>query len=486
MSDPNSLQDNDAPTETRIPQPAEVTATDKVPQILATIAANIIVVSAGTLLSWTSPATPMLQHQDSPFRITDHEASWVGSLLALGAAFGGPPFGMLVNMVGRKLAILALSLPVTVSWILILCTRSVAWLYVARLVSGLTLGGVVFVIPIYVAEIVEPSVRGPLSAVFQVAFNIGILYAYAVGAAGHYTLLNLTCLALPVLAVLIFVWMPEAPQYLLTKDNRAGAAKSLQWLRGKSHNVEHELQQLKEVAEKEARNRGSLKDMLTSPLAVKALVISTGLVSFQQLGGICVVLFYTETIFQAAGSSMSASLSAVIVGTVMLIMSFCIMPIMDRAGRRVLLLVSTCVDALSILVLGLYFLLKEQLHRDVTAISWLPLVCLVTYIGAYCLGIGPLPWVVMSEVLPPNVKGSAGAIVTSSCWITSFMLTNSFQTFTDYVGRYCAFLVFALHSLIAALFVYYKVPETKGISLQEIQDRLAGRKEGNINGSVSI
>lgn len=92
--------------------------------------------------------------------------------MALGAAFGGPPFGMLVNMVGRKLAILALSLPVTVSWILILCTRSVAWLYVARLASGLTLGGVSFVVPIYVAEIVEPSVRGPLSAVFQVSGRI--------------------------------------------------------------------------------------------------------------------------------------------------------------------------------------------------------------------------------------------------------------------------------------------------------------------------
>jgi facilitated trehalose transporter len=78
-----------------------------------------------------------------------------------------------------------------------------------------------------------------------VAFNIGILYAYTVGAADHYTVLNLTCLTLPVLSVLIFLWMPEAPQYLLSKDDRVGAAKSLQWLRGKSHNVEHELQQLK-------------------------------------------------------------------------------------------------------------------------------------------------------------------------------------------------------------------------------------------------
>jgi SP family facilitated glucose transporter-like MFS transporter 8 len=79
----------------------------------------------------------------------------------------------------------------------------------------------------------------------QVACNLGILYAYLVGAAGHYTVLNLTCLAVPLLSVLLFVWMPETPQYLLSKDNRAGAAKSLQWLRGKHHNVENELQQLK-------------------------------------------------------------------------------------------------------------------------------------------------------------------------------------------------------------------------------------------------
>jgi MFS family permease len=151
-----------------------------------------------------------------------------------------------------------------------------------------------------------------------------------------------------------------------------------------------------------------------------------------------------------------------------------------------LLLVSTIVDALSLLTLGVYFLLKEQLERDVSAISWLPLLCLVVYISAYCLGIGPLPWVVMSEVLPPNVKGSAGAIVASTCWITSFMLTNSFQTLVDYVGRYCAFWLFGLHSLVAALFVHYRVPETKGISLQEIQYRLAGKKRENANGSTSI
>lgn len=154
--------------------------------------------------------------------------------------------------------------------------------------------------------------------------------------------------------------------------------------------------------------------------------------------------------------------------------------------RRVLLLVSCSFGTLSLLALGLYFLLKEQLQRDVSAIGWLPLVCLIVYISTYCLGIGPLPWVVMSEVLPPNAKGCAGAIVSTVCWMTSFGLTNSFQMFIDYVGRYCAFWSFAFHAALAVAFTYYKVPETKGISLQEIQERLASTGNENVNGSAAL
>jgi SP family facilitated glucose transporter-like MFS transporter 8 len=154
--------------------------------------------------------------------------------------------------------------------------------------------------------------------------------------------------------------------------------------------------------------------------------------------------------------------------------------------RRVLLLVSCSFGMLSLLTLGLYFLLKEQLHHDVSAIGWLPLVCLIVYISTYCLGIGPLPWVVMSEVLPPNAKGWAGAIVSIVCWMTSFGLTNSFQMFIYYVGRYCIFWSFAIHAALAVAFTYYKVPETKGISLQEIQERLANPRRENINGSASL
>jgi hypothetical protein len=141
---------------------------------------------------------------------------------------------------------------------------------------------------------------------------------------------------------------------------------------------------------------------------------------------------------------------------------------------------------LSLLALGLYFLLKEQLQRDVSAIDWLPLLCLIVYISTYCVGIGPLPWVVMSEVLPANGKACAGAVVSTVCWMTSFGVTNSFQMIIDYVGRYCAFWIFAFYAALAFVFIYFKVPETKGISLQEIQQRLAGTRRENVSGSASL
>ncbi|XP_069700466.1 facilitated trehalose transporter Tret1-like [Periplaneta americana] len=483
MSPPDMLPDHEVHLGTRIPEAPVAVKSDKLPQILAAVTANMVIISAGTLLTWSSPATTLLQKEDGPFVITDQQASWVGSLLALGAMFGSLPSGILITKMGRKNAILSLALPVTLSWVLIVVTNSVVWLYVARFVAGLTLGGVSFTIPIYVAEVVEPSVRGPLASLLQVGFNLGILYAYAVGALGSYGLLNFTCLALPILFLVLFVWMPDTPQYLLSKNDRAGAAKALQWFRGKRCNVDEELQQLKEAAEENAKDKSSLKDLL-SPLAVKALVIPMGLVGAQQMGGICVLLFYTDSIFKAAGSTMSASVSSVVVGVVMLIMSICTMPLVDRAGRRILLLVSSFIEMLSLLVLGVYFLLKEQMQKDVDGISWLPLACLIIYIIVYCIGLGPLPWVVMAEVLPPKVKGNAGGIVATFCWITSFIITNTFQTFIDYAGRYIAFWFFAVNCALATVFIYFKVPETKGLTLQEIQTRLAGNRTNATNGSL--
>ncbi|XP_069693193.1 facilitated trehalose transporter Tret1-like isoform X2 [Periplaneta americana] len=437
------------------------------------ITANMIWFAAGTMLTWSSPAIPLLQRDDSPFRITDDEASWVGSLLPLGAVFGGPPFGMLVNRFGRKPTLLALALPMMVGWVLILVTHSVTYLYVARFLCGLCLGGISFSVHIYVAEISEPSVRGLLCSIAQVTCNLGILCSYAVGASGSYLALNITCLAIPVIFLLMFVWMPESPHYLISQNDVEGARKSLQWLRGKNCNIDHELQILTVVSQENATNKVSSKDAFTDAVAIKALLISVGLIIAQQMGGVSVIFFNTQGIFNATGSELSDTLSSVIVGLAMAVMAFVTTPIVDRVGRRQLLLLSSIVSMVSVFVLGLYFLLKEQLQRDVSSISWLPLASLMVFICVYCLGLGSLPWIVMSEVLPPSIKGPAGAVVATVCWMTSFLLTNTFQMFVSQAGLFAVFWFFAAACALSSTFIFFAVPETKGISLQEIQTKMS-------------
>ena len=147
-------------------------------------------------------------------------------------------------------------------------------------------------------------------------------------------------------------------------------------------------------------------------------------------------------------------------------------------------MVSSIVQMVTLLVLGLYFLLKEELQQDVENISWLPLVSLMVYIVAFCQGPGPLPFIIMSEILPPKAKGIGGAIVASFCWFLSFVLTNTFQTFIDFLGRCFVFWLFAFMCAVSVLFVYFKVPETKGISLQEIQLMLSKDTRKSANGTV--
>ncbi|XP_069698889.1 uncharacterized protein [Periplaneta americana] len=372
---------------------------------------NMIIISAGTLLTWSSPATTLLQKEDGPFVITDQQASWVGSFLALGAVFGSLPYGFLVAKVGRKIAILSVALPVTLSWVLIVATNSVVWLYVARFVAGVMLGGVSFTVPIYVAEVVEPSVRGPLASsvqVFRAAVEQGCL--------GY-----------------LLVWVSTSAFYIPT------------------------------VSALQAATRCSTSRASRCPSC-----------SLSCLYGCLTLLSICSQKTTAQGQRKLCNGSGASVTMWNKSYSY---------SRRILLMVSSFIEMLSLLVLGVYFLLKEQMQKDVDGISWLPLACLIIYIIVYCFGLGPMPWVVMAEVLPPKVKGTGGALVTSFCWIISFIITNTFQIFIDYAGRYIAFWFFAVNCALATVFIYFKVPETKGLTLQEIQTKLVGNRTNAANGS---
>lgn len=205
------------------------------------------------------------------------------------------------------------------------------------------------------------------------------------------------------------------------------------------------------------------------------MIISVGLLSFQQLSGINVVLFYSQSIFEKAGSSMDPAVATILVGIVQVLASCATPLVADRLGRKIILLFSAAGMAVGLGLLGLFFYLDHEKSPLAASLSWLPIVSLIGFVIVYCVGFGPLPWAVFGEMFPSNVKSVASSMVTSICWILGFAVTKWFSTIEIAIGSYGAFWLFGVCCVAAFLFTLILVMETKGLSLQQIQDKLNGR-----------
>lgn len=185
---------------------------------MSLVAATLATLVAGSFMSWTSPALPLLQKPGSVPYVTDEEGSWIGSLLNLGAFLGALPAGLIADRIGRKITLCALAVPLTGSWFMIAFGSSVAELFAGRFIAGTAIGAVSVVAPMYIAEIAESSIRGALGTLFQLQITTGILFSYVAGMVGDQRTLSLISSVLPVLFFVTFIWMPESPTFLLSKN----------------------------------------------------------------------------------------------------------------------------------------------------------------------------------------------------------------------------------------------------------------------------
>jgi SP family facilitated glucose transporter-like MFS transporter 8 len=182
------------------------------------VAATLAALVAGSFMSWTSPALPLLQETDSVPYVTDEEGSWVGSLLNLGAFLGALPAGLVADRIGRKLTLCLLAVPLSASWLMLGFGSSVAELFAGRFIAGVSIGAVSVTVPMYIAELAESSIRGALGTLFQLQMTLGILFGYVVGTVGDHRVLSFASCALPALFFICFVWMPESPVFLLSRN----------------------------------------------------------------------------------------------------------------------------------------------------------------------------------------------------------------------------------------------------------------------------
>ncbi|KAF6209248.1 hypothetical protein GE061_014993 [Apolygus lucorum] len=449
----------------------------KKPQYLITLAATMLVFSGGAVIGWSAPALPMLEKANStlPFQATTDESSWIGSLLAIGALIGAFPAGSLADMLGRKMAILVLSAPLLLSWGIIFFAGSAMMLFAARLIGGIGLGAICTIVPMYIAEIAEDSVRGTLCSFFQLMLCAGILYTYSIGAGATYYQIAAACSVLPVVFIVLFFRAPETPVFLLKKDRRAQAEKSLRALRGSQYNTTKELHALENELNKQGKDQSNFMQALSRREAKLAITISIGMMFCQQLSGINIVIFYASKIFIDSGSTLPPELCTILVGLAQVVSTLVSMVLIDKAGRKILLQISAASMAVCLTILGYYFMKKDR-GDDVSSIGLLPVVAVITYILLFAIGFGPIPWMMSGEVLPSDIKGVVTGIAVSLNWTLAFIVTKTFKMLTDNLGNANTYFLLAGFCVAALLFCTFVVIETKGKSLQEIQDELAGRK----------
>ncbi|CAH0401707.1 unnamed protein product [Chilo suppressalis] len=425
-------------------------------QYVAAVAAAIGAVIAGTILAWTSPALPQLipmpSQSDNTNKTTVNFVNNNGTLInslgqpadflldtkdTIGALIVALPVGYLAQKLGRKPTILLLAVPFMLNWLLIIFANGAGMLIAARFVAGLGTGGICVAAPMYIGEIAETSIRGSLGAFFQLFLTVGILFTFV--------------------------------------NRRRDAEKALRWLRGPDADLAGELEDMQKEVDNASRQRGGIGSMFTQRSTCMAFICSLGLMFFQQFSGINAVIFYTNQIFQSAGSDIPPGIATIIVGVVQTIATYISSLLIERAGRRILLLQSSIIMGICLVVLGVYFKLQEN-GLDLAAIGWLPLVCLVLFIISFSMGFGPIPWMMMAELFPVEFRGTASGISVIVNWLLVFVVTLCFPLMKDAIGIYSCFWFFAAFMVLCTFFVFFLIPETKGKTISQIQAILAGRK----------
>ncbi|KAH6766333.1 Major facilitator superfamily protein [Perilla frutescens var. hirtella] len=416
----------------------------------------------GSCIGYSSP-TQFAIREDVNLSLAEY--ALFGSILNVGAMIGAITCGTIADYIGRKGAMIVSSGFCTAGWLSIYFAQGAVLLDIGRLATGYGMGVFSYVVPVFIAEIAPKDLRGALTTTNQLMIVAGVSISFVIG-----TLLTWRALALvgivPCAVLLVGLSIiPESPRWLARQGNQKEFEASLRKLRGKDADISAEAAEIQEYIETlERLPKAKLLDLFQKRY-LSSLTIGVGLMIFQQFGGINGVSFYTSSIFETAG--FPADIGTICYAILQVIITALGAGVIDRVGRKPLLVISGAGLAVGCLLTGSSFYVKEHGIAPGAAPA-LAVSGILVYIGAFSVGMGAIPWVLMSEIFPINIKGVAGSLATLVNWSSSWACSYTFNFLMSW-SSYGTFILYATVNALAVVFVIKVVPETKGRTLEEIQ-----------------
>lgn len=421
----------------------------------------------GMHYAWPSPSLPKLLKNEESFTISSSEGSTIAILILLSDIIGGMVAAFTLDRIGRKWSILLSSPPFLVAWIMIANAPNIWVLYASRILAGLG-EGISFVTAItYISEIAQPRRRGLLCSSCTVVLAFGMLLMECIGSYFTISTAAFISCTIPILHFFSSIFIPESPYYLILKREEVLARANLKLLRG-TEDVEDEFMRISDGILQQGSNKCEFLDLFKVKRNRKACLNAITLRTFQQLTGVTAFMYYTTIIFEEAGSNLSPSTTSIIYFTVYTTGTMISSLVLDRAGRRPLLLSSIIGCSLALLVEGIYFYLSSKYIMP-PAVRYIPSLAFVVYIVMYSLGLQTVPVLLLGEIFSTDIKAYAVFFNNMYFCILASITAKFFQIMKDEFGMYVPFFVFFSFSLLGIVVYYYCVPETKGKTLEDIQ-----------------
>jgi sugar porter (SP) family MFS transporter len=437
-------------------------------------AVSAIAAIAGLLLGFdTGIISGALLFIEKDFVVSTELKEMIVSSVLLGAMLGSPASGRLTDRFGRRRLMLLTAGLFIVGTIIASLAVNVYGIIGGRLLIGFAIGMGAYTAPLYIAEVAPFELRGALVTLNQLAITIGILFSYII----NYSFTNIEGSwrwmfgigFVPALLLSVgMIFLPESPRWLVKQNLTDKARKILQQLRD-TDDVSAEIIDIQNSLK---QRQTSFREIF-SPWVRPVLFLGAMMGFIQQVTGINTIIYYAPTIFQLAGfqDASSSILATVGIGVVNVLATIAAMFFLDRLGRRPLLLTGLAGMGITLATLSFAF----YVGAESPLLRWVAIGCTFLYIICFAFSLGAMLWLLVSEIFPLEVRATAMSVAILSCWFWNFVVSATFLTLLNQLGPSLTFMLYTVMCGVSLVFCYYKVPETNGVTLEQIETNIRNR-----------